>query len=245
MSEESLGQKIRQARKKRKWSQETLAEKLQVATRTVLRREIKNELPNTENQQGLIDLLGFKEEDFRRQSRQTVEVQKQDKLASPIIVSELERMLPAKEDFKMYCGRRIYGRDGKYRRKTTYVTVNGTPLKDFSINKRNQEKMTVFEWGYRGAGPSVLAQSILADYLGEKYPESGYATSRESNALLFANLFKEDFIANLPRPSEDNFMDNYWQISSNQIRKWFYFLESEGITRTTLWDDLWDDLYVE
>jgi len=148
-------------------------------------------------------------------------------------------MLPPKEDFKMYCGRRIYRRDGKYRRKTTYVTVNGSPLKDFSFGKRDQEKTTIFEWGYRGAGPSELTQSILADYLGEKYPESGYVTSQESNALLFASLFKEDFIAKLPRPSDDNNMDDYWQITSNQTRKWFYSLEEEGITRTALLKDIY------
>lgn len=229
MSDESLGQKIRLARKKRKWSQETLAEKLGVATRTVLRWEIKDELPNNENQQGLRDLLELKEEDFQRVRPQISEETQQEISAA----SELEQMLPPKEDFKMYCGRRIYRKDGKYQSRTTYVTVNGRPLKYFGSQKRNPEKETVFEWGYHGEGPSRLAEAILADYLGETYPESGFRSSAELNALLFGALFKEDFIGKLPR-EYDTKMDDYWQITSYQIRQWFYSLEEEGITRTAL-----------
>lgn len=241
MSEESLGERIRQARQQRKWSQETLAAKLEVATRTVLRWEIKDELPNNENQQRLIDLLGFEEKDFRRESQQISEIPKQEMSVSPITISEFEQMLPPKEDFKMYCGRRIYRRSGKYSSRTTYVTVNGRLLKYFGSEKRNLEKETVFEWGYRGAGPSQLAVSILADYLGESYPEGRYASHYESNALLFKALFYEDFIVKLPRSVDENDMDDDWQITSTQIRRWFYLLEEEGITGKDLLKNIYGE----
>ncbi len=241
MSEESLGQKIRQARIKRKWSREVLAEKLGIASRTVLRWEIKGHLPNNANQQDLIDLLGLKEEDFQRKSEEeVVEEPIQETLASLNPLSELEQMLPPKEDFKMYSGRRIYRKDGKYMSKTTYVTVNGVPLKYFGRNKRNPEKETVFEWGYYGGGPSRLAEAILADYLGETYPEEPFVPSTIPNAILFGTLFKGDSIGRLPRAKEET-DDDDWHITSYQIREWFYSLEEEGITRTVLLKDIGEE----
>jgi hypothetical protein len=92
----------------------------------------QRDLPNYDNQQGLIKLLGLQEEDFRRQDQsmsevseeetpasptktseleQTLppsEIPKEETPASPVKVSELERILPPEEDFKMYCGRRIH-----------------------------------------------------------------------------------------------------------------------------------------
>ncbi|GHO73967.1 hypothetical protein KSD_17380 [Ktedonobacter sp. SOSP1-85] len=238
MPEELIGQKIRLARKKRNWSQETLAEKLGVAARTVLRWEKKDKFPNYESQRGLIDILGLKEEDFQRERQPLSAEKKQEKPVSPATVSELEQMLPPKEDFKLYCGRRVYRREGKYSSKGTYVTVNGRPLKYFGSEKRNPEKEIVFEWGYSGGGPSRLAEAILADYLGETYPESEFGSSSKLNALLFGGLFKEEFIVKLPR-SLYREMDDYWQIASTQIRKWFYSLEEEGVTRAALLKDIY------
>ena len=145
MSEESLGERIKAERKKRKWSQSRLAEKLGVTNRTVLRWEIKGEIPNNENRLALIELLGFREEDFQPNEQALAAV-------SPTIeLTDLERILPQEEDFKLYSGRRIYKRYGQgHVWRTTYVTVNGRPLKYFDSLERNPEEETVFEWGYPG-----------------------------------------------------------------------------------------------
>ena len=231
MSEESLGEKIRAARKKHKWSQSRLADKLNVTTRTVLRWETKGEIPNNENQLGLIEHLGFREEDFQRKPKEHAP----ETPVPSIEPSDLERMLPPKDDFKMYSGRRIYKRyrDGVVSRMP-YVTVNGRPLKYFGPWQRNPEEQVVFEWGYYGAGPGTLAESILADYLGENYPERGYGSQIDYNALLYGSLFKGDFIGRLPRHVGDDKVDDSWEISSDQIRRWFYSLEEEGMTREAL-----------
>jgi len=240
MSEESLGEKIRAARKKHKWSQSRLAEKLYVTTRTVLRWEIKGEIPNHANQLGLIEHLGFREEDFLpKPKEQTLEM-----VAPPIELSDLNRMLPQKDDFKIYSGRRIYKR---YRHghvsRMPYVTVNGRPLKYFGSVKRNPEEETVFEWGYPGGGPSRLAEAILADYFGEHYPAPGQGGPRGSNALLFAPLFRAEFISKLLRHVEDDTVDDSWQISSSQIRQWFLSLEEQGITKEALLKDIYGEEY--
>jgi transcriptional regulator with XRE-family HTH domain len=132
MSEESLGERIKAERKKRKWSQSRLAEKLGVTNRTVLRWEIKGEIPNNENRLALIKLLGFREEDFQP-NEQALEA------VSPTIeLTDLKHILPKEEDFKIYSGRRIYKRYGQgHVWRTTYVTVNGRPLKYFGSLKRN------------------------------------------------------------------------------------------------------------
>jgi len=196
MSEESLGKRIRQARTRRKWSRETLAEKLGVVSLTVLRWETKGDLPNSDNQQGLIKLLGLREEDFRRQGQsmsevseeetpasstkvseleQTLppsEISKEEMPASSIEVSELERILPPKEDFKMYCGRRIYGRDGKYTpRKTLTQSFPTRRSSDLGSYGWDPEKKTVFEWGYYGGGPSMTSRSHPCRLPWGKLPE--------------------------------------------------------------------------
>jgi len=151
-----------------------------------LRWEIKGEIPNNENRLALIELLGFREEDFQpnpiEQALETV---------SPTIeLTDLKQILPQEEDFKIYSGRRIYKRYHGHVSKMTYVTVNGRPLKYFGPWKRNPEEQTVYEWGYFGAGPRTLAESILADFFGENYPEQGYANNIDYNACLFGSLFK-------------------------------------------------------
>jgi transcriptional regulator with XRE-family HTH domain len=240
MSEESLGARIKAERKKRGWSQGRLAEKLGVTDRTVLRWEIKDEMPNNENRLALIKILGLREENFQLKPKgQALEG------ATPSIEpTDLERMLPPKDDFKMYSGRRIYKRDKKGRlSRIAYVTVNGRPIKNFGTDTRNPEEQPVFEWGYWGEGPSTLAQAILADFFEETYPERGYASSKDYNAPLYERLFKKDFIGRLPSHVDDEMEDDSWQITSDQIRRWFATLEERGITRETLLKDLYGEDY--
>lgn len=71
-------------------------------------------------------------------------------------------------------------------------------------------------------------------FLWRKLPEQGYANNRDYNACLYGSLFKEDFIGRLPRPEVDEEVDDSWEISSVQIRRWFDSLEEEGITKEAL-----------
>jgi len=234
MSEKSLGERIKEARKEREWSRGKLADKLGISERTILRWELKGDFPNYENQEGLIKHLGFQKEDFQQELQAQAPVES----ISPMEPSDLEHLLPPKDYFKLYCGRRIYKRQGNGRvSKNTYVTVNGRRLKYFGPGKRNPEEENVFEWGYNGAGPRALAEAILADYLKENYPEQEYPSQRNYNALLYASYFKEDIIGKLPRHTDDD-RDDSWQISSNRIRNWFYTLEEEEITREILLEDV-------
>src|SRR5258707_9128381 len=66
MAEEPLGQRIRQARKRRGWSQERFAEEVGVSYRTVIRWENTGEIPRPDSQQQLRELFGFREQDFQR-----------------------------------------------------------------------------------------------------------------------------------------------------------------------------------
>ena len=153
-------------------------------------------------------------------------------------------ILPPKEEFKLYRGWRIIQHAGHgIIRKRPYVTVNGRPLTYFGPWKRNPEGETVFEWGYYGAGPGTLAESILADFFGENYPERGYANNIDYNARLYGSLFKEDFIGKLPRPEVGDEVDDSWEISSDQIRRWFYSLEEEGITKEALLKGIYGEEY--
>lgn len=247
MAKEPLGQRIMQARLQQNWSRERLAAKVGVTWRTVLRWELKGMLPQPESQKRLIDLFGFEEQDFQRPSLSQEEPVplaeapgEEEPAKEPsepaFIGSELEQMLPPKDEFKMYVGRRIYRRGSVS--KTTYVTVNGRPLPYFDWPKRNPETERLFEWGYGGEGPRHLAESILADYLGEHYPDTRYLDRSESNALLFGGLFKEEMIAILPSEVKGQVNDD-WQITSPQIRRWFYSLEADGITRQTLLENIY------
>ncbi len=149
-------------------------------------------------------------------------------------------ILPPKSEFKLYRGRRIiqYVVDGVITRHP-YVTVNGSPLKYFG---RNSEEQFVFEWGYYGQGPRTLAEAILADFFAEDYPEHGDASQRDYNARLYGSLFKEDFIGTLPLHIKND-EDDDWEISSDQIRRWFYSLEEKGITKEALLKSAYGEEY--
>lgn len=148
--------------------------------------------------------------------------------------------LPPKEEFKLYRGWRVIRHTGGgHISRRPYVTVNGRPLKYFG--RLHPQEQVPFEWGYYGAGPRELATSILADYFGETYPERGNASHKDYNALLYESLFKEDFIGKLPRPEHDPELDDSWEISSDQIRRWFYSLEEDGITKEALLKDIYGE----
>ncbi len=178
----------------------------------------------------------------------------QELLASPLITQPEEPkqeqspsvpklILPPESEFKLYRGRRIirHVRDGVIRRHP-YVTVNGSPLKYFGPGGRNPEEQIVFEWGFYGEGPRTLAEAILADFFAEDYPEQGYASQRDYNALLYGSLFKEAFIGKLPLHIKDD-EDDDWEISSDQIRRWFYSLEEKGITKEALLKSVYGEEY--
>lgn len=78
-----------------------------------------------------------------------------------------------------------------------------------------------FEWGYGGSGPSDLALSILADYLGED-PEAVRASgkshlARPTLAFKLHCLFTGSIIARLaPGPG----IHCYWRLTGRDIRAW-------------------------
>jgi len=152
-------------------------------------------------------------------------------------------ILPPESEFKLYRGRRIirHVRDGVITRHP-YVTVNGSPLKPFGTEGRNPVEQFVFEWGYSGIGPGTLAEAILADFFAEDYPEKGCASQRNYDALLYGSLFKEAFITKLPLHIKDD-EDDDWEISSDQIRRWFYTLEEKGITKEALLKSAYGEKY--
>ncbi len=136
----------------------------------------------------------------------------------------------SKHDFKLYRGWRIHKRPGKGTvTRFPYVTVNGRPLRYFGPFKRDPEQNRLFEWGFSGSGPSQLAQSILADFFEEVYPEKGYASRKDFHALIYRDAFKHEVIAAFPRGDDDD-----WELSSFQIRSWLLSLEERGITEKDL-----------
>jgi len=102
---------------------------------------------------------------------------------------------------------------------------------------------TPFEWGYYGTGPRLLAEAILADFFAEDYPEHGYASQKDYNALLYGFLFKEAIIGKLPRRVDGEEVDDSWEITSDQIKRWFYSLEEQGITKEALLKDIYGEEY--
>ena len=265
MSEE-IGRRIKAAREKRHWSQAKLANAVGVHSLTVLRWEHGRSVPHYENQLELIKHLGMRLEDFQLEQEQLIlsppsqliEAEPEQELptsssavqpieAEPeqeLIPSAPRLILPAKNEFKLYRGRRIIQRAGRgVISRHPYVTVNSHPLKYFGPGKRNPEEQVVFEWGYYGTGPRVLAVAILADFFAEDYPEHGYASQKDYNALLYGSLFKEDFIGKLSRHVDDEEVDDSWEISSDQIRRWFYSLEEQGITKEALLKRIYGEEY--
>lgn len=263
MSEE-IGRRIKRAREKRRWSQAKLANAVGVNSLTVLRWEHGRVMPHYENQEALIKQLGMLQEDFLTEEKQPTssppihpfEPGQEQPITPPTIPSgesepeqeqpppALQLILPPKSEFKLYRGRRIIRHAGHgIIVRHPYVTVNGRPLKYFGSGKRNPEEHIVFEWGFYGEGPRTLAEAILADFFEENYPERGYASNKDYNALLYGSLLKGDFIGKLPRHVDDDMEDDSWEISSYQIRRWFYSLQEKGITKEALLKDIYGEEY--
>ena len=83
------------------------------------------------------------------------------------------------------------------------VTVNGRPFKDV-FNEEGNSGNRVLEWGYAGAGPALLAETIL-EY------EYGLEIAR-----MLASKFLFDVVANLPRGQGEV----EWVMNVEQIRLW-------------------------
>lgn len=157
--------------------------------------------------------------------------------------SFLQLILPPKDEIKIYQGRRIIRHTGNGAiTRHPYVMVNGSPLRYFGPGRRDPVESIVFEWGYLGEGPRMLAEAILADFFTEDYPEHGVARTRDYNALLYGSLFKEEFIGTLPLHFKDD-QDDDWEITSDQIRGWFNSLEEKGITREALLKSAYGEKY--
>src|SRR6266487_1516589 len=254
MVEKTLGMRIREAREKRHWSRETLGEKLRVTSETVLRWELKGALPRYDTQLELIKMFGLHEQDFQQMQRiQKEEASssstealvpdpktssgKEETLATSVkLIGEsmsdpdVEPLHSSKDDFKLYRGWRPYKREGKgIVIRFPYVTVNGRPLRYFGPFKRDPEQNRLFEWGYNGSGPGQLAESILADFFGEVYPEKGYASRKDFHALIYGDAFKYEVIIAFPRGDDDA-----WELTSSQIRNWLLSLKERGITEKDL-----------
>lgn len=145
-------------------------------------------------------------------------------------VHDIEASLPPKEDFKLYRGRRIPKHQGHgIVTRFPYVTVNGLPLPYFGPKRYDPEQERLFEWGYHGSGPRHLAESLLAHFFGETYPEEGYADRKDFRALLYGNAFKYEVIGIFARDEDEE-----WSFTSYQIRNWLLSLKERGITEKDL-----------
>ena len=79
--------------------------------------------------------------------------------------------------------------------RDTHVTANGVDLRHVGTHSKT------LEWGYSGSGPSDLAWSILADYLGD-----------EEQAFQLHHQFKRHFVT--------GFGEWEWTLSAEQIESW-------------------------
>lgn len=99
------------------------------------------------------------------------------------------------------------------------VLVNGAPLRHIV-----RHSPTGMEWGYGGSGPSDLALSILADYLGERQAvrrfirPMGWMTENEPMTCRFYQRFKWDFVARFDHQS--------WRLTGAEVAAW---LRSQGV----------------
>jgi transcriptional regulator with XRE-family HTH domain len=223
MDTDSLGQRIKAERMKRKWSQAKLAEMLGVSTLTVVRWENDAHIPREDARMFLVNELNIPVDMFEHESKDVPEKQEEisqpepitrpsshnDREEEPFIEYVVPPLLKVYEGWREPEGKFVNG-------SNTHVTVNGQPLHVFDPghhfrNDSDPDKRTIFEWGYGGAGPRTLASSILADYFGE-HEDQGKAWG-EYKAVQYESAFKDDFVRWLSRKLR-------WKITAAEIAAW-------------------------
>jgi len=261
--EETLGQIIRAKREARGWSQQELADEVNVTVVTVSRWECNKSFPRGDSiHLALIEALGLPEKTFivgreKVLARRDEEVfpavkDEEDEGESPVeMVKELEGVSPTEvvkedqevapvemilphsywnmplpspqeiEDMEMveYKIPPIVVYRGFYKQvpsekyggylQERRVTSNGKPLLPYDTWVKPET--VVYGWGYTGAGPRHLAQSILLDYFETMYPDEQESVLRSWVNKYYFN-FKMDFTA--------WFDENGWEIWSGAITAW-------------------------
>ncbi len=232
--EETLGQIIRAKRKALGWSQDKLANKVKTTVVTVSRWERNKSFPRGDDiHLALIEALGLPEKTFvvwkekelaKRDEEVSLVVKgEEDEGVSPVeMVKELEGVSPIEmvEDMEMveykippigaYRGfyEQVYGEKYGYLLERR-VTSNGKPLLPYETWVKPET--VVYGWGYTGAGPRHLAQSILLDYFEIMYPNEQENVLRSWVNKYYFN-FKMDFTA--------WFDKSEWEIWSGAITAW-------------------------
>ena len=232
--EETLGQIIRAKRKALGWSQDQLADEVKVTVVTVSRWERNKSFPRGDDiHLALIEALGLPEKTFvvwkekelaKRDEEVSLVVKgEEDEGVSPVeMVKELEGVSPIEmvEDMEMveykippigaYRGfyEQVYGEKYGYLLERR-VTSNGKPLLPYETWLKPET--VVYGWGYTGAGPRHLAQSILLDYFEIMYPNEQENVLRSWVNKYYFN-FKMDFTA--------WFDKSEWEIWSGAITAW-------------------------
>src|SRR6266567_2247314 len=236
--EETLGQIIRAKRKALGWSQDQLADEVKVTVVTVSRWERNKSFPRGDDiHLALIEALGLPEKTFVVWKEK--ELAKRDEVVSPVEkgkedeeVASIEMILPhpywnvpllspqeeADMEIVEYKIPPIVAYRGFYEQvydeKYGYllerrVTSNGKPLLPYETWVKPET--VVYGWGYTGAGPRHLAQSILLDYFEIMYPNEQENVLRSWVDKYYFN-FKMDFTA--------WFDKSEWEIWSGAITAW-------------------------
>jgi transcriptional regulator with XRE-family HTH domain len=223
MDTDSLGQRIKTERMKRKWSQAKLAEMLGVSTLTVVRWENNAHIPREDARLFLVKEFNIPADIFEHETKNELE-KREDMVQTEQIVYPSSQNEMKEEPFieyvvppllKVYEGWRE-PEEKFVSGSRTHVMVNGQPLHVFDLghiyrNDANPEKRTIFEWGYGGGGPRMLASSILADYFGE-HEDQGKARGTYKTVQYDA-AFKDDFVRWLPQKQK-------WRIMATEITAW-------------------------
>jgi transcriptional regulator with XRE-family HTH domain len=243
MSGQTLGAKIRAARKRRAWSQAQLAGKIGVGDWEIGRWEKDQVIPKAEHQSSLQVLLGLRQEDFlvekrgkRKQRLPTSSVSYPPSLFDFVYPDRFERRL----DVVSYTGWReprwlssheekvhtvvMVNRLNDGKDQSIYTPYVSTPLPLFRLSwfNRASECKVAYDWGNRDEGAKLLAESILAHFFNEP-EEIWQVEGRPSRAIMYGLAFRDDVIARLPgwydlRPTPKNPAE--WEITVDEIGVW-------------------------
>jgi len=128
-----------------------------------------------------------------------------------------------------------------------YITVDGQPLPYFNkhdpvFGNADPEEVQIYKWGYTGAGPRQLAESILGDYFGETAPQL-WEDRVVCQARKYSYKLKMDFVAWFPKEE--------WEISAEAIVAWLrqqkegrdpapVYTLSERDSGWRRWSERWD-----